>query len=135
MTKPASAPYAAPIRLPTSCEANVTPPMPPSAVSPKMPQAMPPHRPHSPCSGHTPSTSSIFHLLLASWNTYTKMTPATPPTTQRADRMHHVRAGAHRDQAGQRAVVDEARIAVAGDQRGDDAAAHGHQRVDGDEAR
>ena len=27
-----------------------------------MPQAMPPQAPHSPCSGHTPSTSSIRQL-------------------------------------------------------------------------
>ena len=53
---------------------------------------------------------------------------------QRADRMHDVGARAHRHQARQRAVMDEARIAVAGDQRGDDAAAHGHQRVDRDQA-
>ena len=95
---------------------------------------MPPHSPHSPCSAHTPSTSSIFHLLVEIWNICTKMAPATPPTTSAPSGMHDVGAGAHRDEAGERAVVHEARIVVADDQRRDDAAAHGHQRVDGDEA-
>ncbi len=54
--------------------------MPPSAVSPKIPHAMPPHSPHRPCSAHTPNTSSICHLLVEIWNICTKIAPATPPT-------------------------------------------------------
>ncbi|MCY1212381.1 hypothetical protein D9M72_241150 [compost metagenome] len=55
--------------------------MPPSAWVPKMPAAMPPQVPHRPCSGHTPSTSSIFHLFWVRVNMKTKMAPATPPAT------------------------------------------------------
>jgi hypothetical protein len=53
---------------------------------------------------------------------------------QRAQRMHQVRAGADRDQSGQRAVMHEAGVVPAGDQRHQRAADHGHQRVHGDEA-
>ena len=123
-----------PSALPTSCDQKLTPPMPPNVVSPKMPQAMPPHRPHRPCSGHTPSTSSICHLVGRRLEHVDEDDAGDAADDQRADRMHHVGAGAHGDEAGQRAVVDEAWIAVAGDQRRKDAAAHRHQRVDGDEA-
>ena len=40
---------------------------------------------------------------------------------QRAEGMHHVRPRAHGDETGQRAVVDEARVAIARDQLGLDA--------------
>ena len=46
-----------------------------------MPQAMPPQAPHRPCSGHTPSTSSIFQRFCVSVNIHTKIAPATPPVT------------------------------------------------------
>ncbi len=65
----------------TACEANATPPRPPSASLPKMPAASPPQAPHRPCSGHTPSTSSIFQRFCVSVNITTNSTPATPPTT------------------------------------------------------
>ena len=64
----------------------------------------------------------------------TKITPATPPATKRADRMHHVGARAHGDEARERAVVHEARVVIADDHGRKDAAAHRHQRVDRDEA-
>jgi hypothetical protein len=48
-----------PHSVPAICEPRATPPNPPSAKVPKMPAAMPPHAPQTPCSGHTPSTSSI----------------------------------------------------------------------------
>ena len=50
---------------------------------------------------------------------------------QCAERVHQVRTGAHRDQAGQRAVVDEARIVTPQHQRGQGAADQRHQRIDG----
>jgi hypothetical protein len=53
---------------------------------------------------------------------------------QRADRVHQVRAGADGDQAGQRAVMHEARVVLADHQRDQRAADHGHQRVHGDQA-
>ena len=99
-----------------------------------MPHAMPPHSPHSPCSGHTPSTSSIFQVVGRDLEHCTKMHAGDGAGRQRADRMHQVGARANRDEAGQRAVVHEARIVAADEQRRDDAAAHGHQRVHGDEA-
>ncbi len=52
---------------------------------------------------------------------------------QRADRVHDVGPRAHRDQAGERAVMNEARIVASGNQRGDDAARHRHQRIHGDQ--
>jgi hypothetical protein len=48
---------------------------------------------------------------------------------ERAERMHQVRAGADRDESSQRAVMHEARVVPAGDQRRQRAAHHGHQRV------
>ncbi len=51
-----------------SCGMKATPPAPPSALLPKMPAAMPPQAPHRPCSGHTPSTSSIFQRFWVSVN-------------------------------------------------------------------
>src|SRR5262249_36312300 len=51
-----------------------------------------------------------------------------------AERMHHIGARAYGDETGERAVVHKARIVIADDQRSDDAAAHGHERVHGDEA-
>ena len=53
---------------------------------------------------------------------------------QRADRVHHVGAGTDRDQPGQRAVMDEARVGPAGNRRRDDAVNHGEQRVERHEA-
>ena len=52
---------------------------------------------------------------------------------ERADRMHHVGAGADRHEPGERTVVHEARVVAADDERGDRAARHRHQRVDRDE--
>ncbi len=68
-----------------------------------------------PCSGQTPSTSSIFHLFCVSVNILTKMAPATPPTTSAPERVHQVGAGAHRHEARQRPVVDEAGVVPAHD--------------------
>ncbi len=65
--------------VPISCATAKVTPRPPSAVLPKMPAAMPPQAPHRPCSGHTPSTSSIFHLFCVHVNITTKIAPATPP--------------------------------------------------------
>ncbi len=50
-------------------------------------------------------------------------------------RVHHIGAGAHGHQAGQRAVVHKAGVVLAGEQGGERAAHHGHQRVHGDQAR
>src|SRR3989338_8410346 len=60
---------------------KLTPPMPPNALRPKMPAAMPPHAPHRPCSGHTPSTSSIFQRFCVRVNIHTNRPPATPPVS------------------------------------------------------
>jgi hypothetical protein len=57
-----------PISVPISCAMKATPPRPPSAFMPKMPAAMPPQAPHRPCSGQTPSTSSIFQRFCVSVN-------------------------------------------------------------------
>ncbi len=53
---------------------------------------------------------------------------------QRTDRVHQVGTGTHGDQAGQRAVMDEAGVVLAHDQGSQGAADHGHQRVEGDQA-
>jgi hypothetical protein len=42
---------------------------------------MPPQAPHRPCSGQTPSTSSIFQRFCVSVNITTNRPPATPPVT------------------------------------------------------
>ncbi len=68
-----------PIREPTNCAINETPPSPPNISSPKIPAATPPHRPHNPCRGQTPSTSSIFHLFCVMLKVTTNNAPATPP--------------------------------------------------------
>src|SRR5450830_134338 len=60
---------------------KLTPPLPPKALRPKMPAAIPPHAPHKPCSGHTPSTSSIFQRFCVQVNITTNIPPATAPTT------------------------------------------------------
>src|SRR5512138_2459775 len=69
-----------PSTVPATCDPSATPPNPPSAFAPKMPAAMPPQAPHRPCSGHTPSTSSIFQRFCVSVNISTNNAPATPPT-------------------------------------------------------
>ena len=123
-----------PSSVPISWHRSVTPPSPPSACAPKMPQAMPPHAPHRPCSGHTPSTSSIFQRFCVSVNSTTKMRAGDGAGDERADRMHHVGAGADRDQPGERPVVHEARVVAAEQRRGQRAARHRHQRVHRDQA-
>ncbi|MNZ61127.1 hypothetical protein D3C78_792140 [compost metagenome] len=52
------------------------------------------------------------------------------PGEQRTDRVHQVGTGADRDQTGQRAVVQEAGVVAADQQRRQGAADHGQQRVD-----
>ena len=52
---------------------------------------------------------------------------------QRPHRVHQVGAGADGHQAGERAVMDEARVVLAQHQRRQNAADHGHKRVDGDQ--
>ncbi len=96
--------------------------------------AIPPHAPHSPCSGHTPSTSSTFQRFWVSVNMKTNSPPAMSPGRQRADRVHHVGAGADRDQPGERTVVHEARIVASRNQRAERAARHRHQRIHRDQA-
>ena len=54
---------------------------------------------------------------------------------QRAHRVHHVGAGADRDEPGERTVVDEPGIVLAEPEGRENAAAHGEQRVHGDETR
>ena len=79
-TAPPSRAHSTPVRVPMSCAPRLTPPRPPSACAPKMPAAMPPHAPQRPCSGQTPSTSSIFHLFCVQVNSRTNSAPATAPT-------------------------------------------------------
>ena len=79
--KPAITAHNTPMALPISCALKLTPPRPPSALLPKIPAAIPPHKPHKPCKGQTPSTSSIFHLFCVSVNITTNTPPAIPPTT------------------------------------------------------
>ncbi len=70
-----------PAQVMINWDRNDTPPRPPSALAPKMPAAMPPQAPHRPCSGQTPSTSSIFQRFCVSVNIPTKIPAATAPTT------------------------------------------------------
>ena len=91
--------------VPISWLAKLTPPKLPSACWPKMPQAIPPHTPHRPCSGQTLSTSSIFHFTWVAVNAQTNNAPGNRPGNQGAYRVHQVRAGTHRHQSGQWAVV------------------------------
>ncbi len=65
--------------LPITWLIRLTPPSPPNAAWPKMPQAMPPQIPHRPCSGHTPSTSSIFQRFCVAVNAQTNSAPAIAP--------------------------------------------------------
>ena len=51
------------------------------------------------------------------------------PDDQRTDRVHHVGAGADRDETGKRSVVHETRVVPAGDHGDQRAADHGHQRI------
>ncbi len=51
----------------------------PSALAPKMPAASPPQAPQTPCSGQTPSTSSIFQRFCVIVNRTTNSAPATRP--------------------------------------------------------
>ncbi len=53
---------------------------------------------------------------------------------QCAQRVHQIGTGAHRDQTGERAVVDEAGVVLTDEQRGEDTADHCHQGVDGNQA-
>ncbi|MCY1402457.1 hypothetical protein D9M71_175990 [compost metagenome] len=71
-----------PAKLPSSWLARLTPPNPPSAVWPKIPQAMPPHTPHNPCSGQTPRTSSIFQRFCAAMKHQTNNIPAMAPVAR-----------------------------------------------------
>ena len=69
------------------------------------------------------------------WNICTKITPATravisAPTGCMTSEPAHTAT-----RAGERTVVDEARIVLAGDQGSKDPAAHGHKRVHRDKAR
>src|SRR3569833_621774 len=70
-----------PSPVPTICDMRLTPPIPPRASLPKMPAATPPHTPQRPCSGHTPNTTSMRHLLSVSMKAKTNLTPATAPVT------------------------------------------------------
>ena len=75
------------------------------------------------------------HLFCVQMKNLTKSTPATAPVTASAQRVHQVGARAHGDEAGQRAVVGKAGVIAAHQRGGERAAHHGHQRVDGHEAR
>src|SRR3569832_2445029 len=79
---PPVAAIATPSTVPINCDMNDTPPMPPRLCRPKIPAATPPQAPHNPCKGHTPSTSSIFHLFCVSVNIQTKMAPAIAPVSK-----------------------------------------------------
>ena len=98
---------------------NVTPPSPPSAFVPKMPHASPPHAPHRPCSGHTPSTSSIFQRFCVSVEHPHEERAGHRAGRERAERMHHVGARADRDQPRERPVVHEARVVAPDDEARD----------------
>ena len=58
---------------------NDTPPRPPKAVNPKIPQAKPPQAPQTPCRAHTPKTSSNCFCLEHHINRATNKPPATTP--------------------------------------------------------
>ncbi|MNY32052.1 hypothetical protein D3C86_1662430 [compost metagenome] len=47
-----------------------------------MPQAIPPHTPHRPCSGQTPSTSSIFQRFWVAVKAQTNSAPAIAPVSR-----------------------------------------------------
>ena len=69
--------------MPNPVPSNWTPkprrPGRPGPSAPKMPAAIPPQAPHSPCSGQTPSTSSIFQRFWVSVNmTRTARRQSTP---------------------------------------------------------
>src|SRR3569623_11636 len=48
----------------------------------KPPPVSPPPAPHNPCKGHTPSTSSIFHLFWVTMNIHTNNAPAIAPVAR-----------------------------------------------------
>ena len=116
--------------VPVSCDMKLTPPNPPSACRPKMPAAIPPHAPHRPCSGQTPSTSSIFQRFCVTVNITTNSTPATTPVASAP-------SGCIRSEPAQIAtspasgpLCTKPGIVAPGNQRAERAAGHRHQRID-----
>ena len=115
-----------PMPTPISWATTLTPPSRPAPCCRRCPPRLPPQVPHRPCSGHTPSTSSIFHLS-AEGEQHDEDRPATPPVTS-----EHQRASGgawHTATTRPGGVVDEARVVPAECQRHQRAAHHRQQRV------